>query len=47
MGFLLGIPGVFEHIYTISATIHNAKELGKPLYMTFIDIASAFPRHLS
>ena len=41
-GFLSGIPGVIEHIFTTSAILSNAKTNGLPLYMTFLDLSNAF-----
>ena len=41
-GFISGMPGVFEHIYTLSAIMQDALSNGKPLMITFIDLKNAF-----
>ena len=41
-GFLSGIPGALEHIFTTSAILSNSKSQGQPLYMSFLDISNAF-----
>ena len=41
-GFLSGVNGMFEHIYTINAILDNAKTYNLPLAMTFIDLKNAF-----
>ena len=41
-GFISGMPGVFEHINTLSAIMQDALSDGKPLMITFIDLKNAF-----
>jgi len=41
-GFLSGVNGTFEHIYSINAILDNAKAHNLPLAMTFIDLKNAF-----
>ena len=41
-GFVTGLPGVFEHIYTLSAVMQDALTNQKPLMMTFLDLKNAF-----
>ena len=41
-GFVTGLPGVFEHIYTLSAILQDATTYKKPLMMTFLDLKNAF-----
>ena len=41
-GFLTGINGTMEHIFSVSAIIQNAIEHGLPLAMTFLDLENAF-----
>ena len=41
-GFLSGIPGTLEHMFTISAILNNSKSHCLPLYMSFLDISNAF-----
>jgi len=48
-GFITGLPGVFEHVYTLSAILQNATSAKKPLMITFLDLKNAFgsvPHHL-
>ena len=41
-GFVSGLPGVFEHIYSLSAIMEDALTNRKPLMMTFLDLKNAF-----
>ena len=41
-GFLTGINGTMEHIFSVSAIVQNALQHGLPLAMTFLDLANAF-----
>jgi len=41
-GFLTGINGTFEHIFSVSAILDNALLHHLPLAMTFIDLKNAF-----
>ena len=41
-GFVTGLPGVFEHIYTLSAIMQDALTNKCPLMMTFLDLKNAF-----
>jgi len=41
-GFISGMPGVFEHIYSLSAIMQDALSNKKPLMATFIDLKNAF-----
>ena len=41
-GFLQGINGAVEHIFTITAMIEHARSNGLPLTLTFIDLQNAF-----
>ena len=42
-GFITGLPGVFEHIYSLSAILHDATSTTKPLMpITFLDLKNAF-----
>ena len=41
-GFVTGLPGVFEHIYSLSAIMEDALANKKPLMMTFLDLKNAF-----
>ena len=41
-GFITGLPGVFEHVYTLSAILQNATSAKKPLMITFLDLKNAF-----
>ena len=41
-GFVTGLPGVFEHIYTLSAIMQDAVSNKFPLMMTFLDLKNAF-----
>ena len=41
-GFVSGLPGVFEHIYSLSAIMQDAKTNKSPLMMTFLDLKNAF-----
>ena len=40
--FISGICGSMEHSFMVSGIINNAKELGKPLYLSFLDLSNAF-----
>ena len=41
-GFLTGISGTMEHILATIAILENAKSLGLPLNITFLDLSNAF-----
>ena len=41
-GFLTGVPGVFEHVYSLSAILQDALAKKKPLMMIFLDLRNAF-----
>ena len=41
-GFLSGVNGTYEHIFTLSAIIENAKQNGLPINITFLDLRNAF-----
>ena len=41
-GFLTGINGTMERIFTVSAIVQNALQHGLPLAMTFLDLENAF-----
>jgi len=41
-GFLTGLPGVFEHVYSLSAILQDCLANKKPLMMTFLDLKNAF-----
>jgi len=41
-GFVTGLPGVFEHIYSLSAIMEDALANKKPLMMTFLDLKNTF-----
>ena len=41
-GFVSGLPGVFEHIYTLSTILQDSTTYKKPLMMTFLDLKNAF-----
>jgi hypothetical protein len=41
-GFLSGMSGVYEHIFTVSTIIENAKKHGLPVCITFLDLRNAF-----
>ena len=41
-GFVSGLPGVFEHVYSLSAIKQDALTNKKPLMMTFLDLRNAF-----
>ena len=41
-GFLSGINGTMEHIFSLSAIIDNARQNKLPLALTFIDLRNAF-----
>ena len=41
-GFLSGINGTFEHIFSITAILENAKQHGLPLSVSFLDLRNAF-----
>ena len=36
-GFISGLSGVFEHIYTLSAILQDATSAKKPLMIAFLD----------
>ena len=41
-GFVTGLAGIFEHIYTLSAIMQDAVSNKFPLMMTFLDLKNAF-----
>ena len=41
-GFITGLPGVYEHIYSLSAILQDATSAKKPLMITFLDLKNAF-----
>ena len=41
-GFLSGLPGVFEHIYSLSAIMEDVVTNKRPVMMTFLDLKNAF-----
>ena len=41
-GFVSGLPGVFEHIYSLSTIMQDAATNKNPLMMTFLDLKNAF-----
>jgi len=41
-GFLCGINGTIEHIFTVTSIIEHACSNGLPLTMTFVDLRNAF-----
>ena len=41
-GFLSGINGLYERIFTLSAIIENAKSNGLPINVTSLDLRNAF-----
>ena len=41
-GFVTGLPGVFEQIYTLSAIMQDALTNKCPVMMTFLDLKNAF-----
>ena len=44
-GFITGLPGVFEHIYSLSAILHDATSTTKPLMTTFLDLKNGSVPH--
>ena len=41
-GLLTGLPGIFEHVYSLSAILQDVLTNKKPLMMTFLDLKNAF-----
>ena len=41
-GFITGLPGVFEHIYSLSAILQDATSAKRPLMITFLNLKNAF-----
>ena len=41
-GFLSGINGTAEHIFTTTAILDNAVQHGSPLIVTFLDLQNTF-----
>ena len=41
-GFLTGINGTMEHIFSVSAIVQNALQHSLPLAMTFLDLENVF-----
>jgi len=41
-GFISNLPGVYEHIYSLSAILQDATSTKKPLMITFLDLKNAF-----
>ena len=41
-GFLCGINGTVEHIFTITAMTEHVRWNGLPLTLTFVDLQNAF-----
>ena len=41
-GFLTGVNGTFEHIFSVCTILDNAMQCHLPLSMTFIDLKKAF-----
>jgi len=40
-GFLTALPGVFEHIYSLSAILQDGLANKKPLMITFLELKDA------
>ena len=40
--FITSLPGVYEHIYSLSAILQDATSTKKPLMITFLDLKNAF-----
>ena len=41
-GFISSVPGVFEHIYSLSAILPDSTSIRKPAMITFLDLKNAF-----
>ena len=41
-GFITGLPGVFEHVYSLSAILQDATSAKRPLMITFLDLKNTF-----
>ena len=41
-GFISSLPGVYEHIYSLSTILQDATSAIKPLMITFLDLKNAF-----
>ena len=41
-GFITSLPGVYEHIYSLSAILQDATSTKKPSMITFLDLKNAF-----
>ena len=41
-GFITGLPGVFEHVYSLSAILQDANSAKRPLMITFLNLKNAF-----
>jgi len=41
-GLISSLPGVYEHIYSLSAILQDATSAMKPLMITSLDLKNAF-----
>lgn len=41
-GFITDLPGVFEHVYSLSAILQDVNSVKRPLMITFLDLKNAF-----
>ena len=41
-GFITSLPGVFEHVYSLSAILQDATSAKKTLMIMFLDLKNAF-----